>query len=36
MEEDCEHNYTPDCTNVWGRPSCSKCGKLMPYEEMED
>jgi hypothetical protein len=34
-EEDCEHSYTPDYTNVWGRPSCEKCGKLMPYEDMD-
>lgn len=36
MEKECEHKYEPNYTNVYGRPSCGKCGKLMPYEEMED
>lgn len=35
-ENDCNQKYTPDYTNVYGRPSCEKYGKLMPYEEMED
>lgn len=36
MEENCNHKYTPDYTNLYGRPSCEKCGKSMTYEEMED
>jgi hypothetical protein len=34
-EQGCNHKYTPNYANVWGSPSCEKCGKLMPDEEYE-
>ena len=35
MEETCEHKYVGN-PNIWERPYCEKCGKEMPYSEIED
>jgi len=34
-QNNCDHNYTPNYTDVFGSPSCEKCGKLMPETEQE-
>lgn len=33
--ENCDHDYTPNYLDIWKPPYCEKCGKPMPYEDME-